>query len=281
MKSRKHKTALGKSIQARPRTLLNRIGGAWSDLALALNTRWARFSNTNLVKPALTKSMLLGSGYFGVVFATTNKKLVFKITTDPDEGAFSQLIIEDPTMRYNQGLPFILDVFKLPDIDAYVILRENVSFGNVDLPASSPFVRAVSALDSYGEEYRRIEARTVKLLNAMYNSGGRLLHQEYELALREAQGLVRMEILKCLKRLPTTNPQSKYAPALELIRHALFTYGVALWDLHAMNLGKHIYDMREFDSKLQPLDKDVVLILDIGGNWGSPMLDFSIDAIEL
>ena len=281
MRSRKHKTALNKTLQPRPRALLSRLGSVWADLALAFNSRWARFSDQNLVKPTLSKSMLLGSGYFGLVFSTTNKKLVFKITTDPDEGAFSQLVLDDPNMRYNQGLPFILDVLKLSEIDAYVILRENVSFGNVDLPASSPFVRTIDALDAYGEEYRRIETRTVKLLNAMYNSGGKLLQQEYELALREAQGLIRMEILKCLKRLPTAAPHSKYGPALQLIRHALSTYGVALWDLHAMNLGKHIYDMQEFDSKIQPLNKDIVLILDIGGNWGSPILDFSIEALDI
>lgn len=281
MKSRRNKTLSKRTLQPRPRALLQRISTIWGDLCLALNSRWARFSDQNLVKPNLTKASILGSGYFGIVFSTTNKKLVFKVTTDPDEGAFSQLILGDPLMRYNQGLPFVLDVIKLSELEAYVILRENVSFGNVDLPASSPFIRTVDALDIYGAEYRRIENKTVKLLNAMYNSGGRLLQQEYELALREAQGLIRMEILKCLKRIPTPPEHSKYNPAIQLIRYALSTYGVALWDLHGMNLGKHLYDMREFDPKVLPLDKDVILILDIGGNWGSPILDFTIETLDI
>jgi len=281
MKSRRNKSTLKKTLQPRPRALLTRLQPIWSDLVVALNSRWAKFSDQNLVKPNLTKANLLGSGYFGLVFSTSNKKLVFKITTDPDEGAFSQLILSDPFMRYNQGLPFIFDVFKLTELDSYIILRENVSFGNVDMPSSSPFIRTIDALDTYGFEYKKIESQTVKLLNAMYASGGRLLPQEYELALREAQGLIRMEILKCLKRLPNTSPNSKYAPSIQLIKYALSTYGVALWDLHAMNLGKHIYDMREFDSKIPPLDKDIILILDIGGNWGSPILDFSIDTLDI
>lgn len=268
------------SMQPRPRALLKRLADVWPEFSKACNGRWAGIDE-NLLRTKLTKKQILGSGYFGIVFSTNNKKLVLKITTDEAEGAFSQLILEDPELRYSKGLPYILDVIKVPDLDAYVILRENVYYGNVEMPKSSPFSRAVGVLDEYGEAYRRIDLNASKTINSLHAFGGKLTHAEFEHTIRSAQGLIRIEIIKSVKKLPTPSSRSKYRPALDMIKHSLEVYGVALWDLHPMNLGTHKYSMHEFDENIGELDKDAILVLDVGGNWGSPILDFSMETLDL
>lgn len=269
------------AMMPRCRTLYKFLDEEWDTFSEVCNKRWKSIS-PDLVNGNFSMAKVLGSGYFGVVLRTNHKKLVVKVTSDQDEGYFNQLILNDDYLRYSPGLPFVLDCFHVPEWDAYVILRENVKFGIDTLPQSSPLARSVDTLDQFGEKAMRIESDVTKLLRALQGDrGSQLSKSDFVYAYREAQGLIRTEILKSLKKLPTTSPNSKYFHAMDVISHSLDKYGIALWDLHNLNLGRHQYDMSEFVEDALPLDKDSVLILDVGGNFGSPIMAQMIESIEI
>jgi len=268
-------------MMPRSRSVYNQLNNDWDTFSAVCNRRWSKFRK-DLLSSSFSKSLVLGSGYFGVVISTENKKLVVKITSDHDEGYFNRLILSDDTLRYNPGLPYVLDCFFVPEWDAYVILRENISYGVSDLPESSPLMRAIPILDRYGDRVLKIESDTTKLLNAQtafHNFEFR--KRDFENALRDVQGEIRVEIIKTLKLLPVATETSKYFFVMEVIRHSLDKYGIALWDLHNLNLGKHKYDMKEFDKNIFELDTKCLLISDVGGNFGSPVLDSIIESVEV
>jgi hypothetical protein len=252
------------------------IADEWDAFHAVCSRRWVSI-DADLLPEQFSSVKLLGSGYFGVVIGTTSKKLVVKITSDKDEGFFNNLILNDPELRYSEGLPLVLDCFHVPEWGAHVILRENVHFGIDKLPESSPLSRAIPILDKFGEQSMRIESRVTHMLRSLGGVDGRLTKDDFSQAYREAQGLIRTEIIKALKTLPSTSESSKYFSAMEVIRHSLDKYGIALWDLHNLNLGRHIYDMSEFDDDAPPLNTECVLILDVGGNFGSPIMSQLID----
>jgi hypothetical protein len=265
-----------RSMMPRSRAMYAFVSEEWDALRTVCSRRWSHI-DADLLPDSFSDTELLGSGYFGIVLATNSKKLVVKITSDRDEGYFNNLILNDPFLRYNTGLPLVLDCFHIPEWGAHVILRENLRFGISKLPESSPLSRAIPILDKFGEQSIRIEARVSQMLRSLNLVGDRISRADFTLAYREAQGLVRSEIIKALKTMPSTSESSKYHAAMSVIRHSLDKYGIALWDLHNLNLGHHIYDMSEFDENSPELDTECVVILDVGGNFGSPIMSQLID----
>lgn len=272
-----------RTMMPRSRTLYNLLKEDWSDFKALANKRWSGIKGVDkkLLDSSLTNSKILGSGYFGIVLKTSNKKLVIKVTSDHDEGYFNQLILNDPELLYSKGLPYVLDCFHIPEWSAYVILRENVKFGLGSLPHSSPLARSIPHLDKFGEKTIKIESMVAKALDSISDVSGGITKADFNAMYREAQGLIRIEIIKTLKKLPKTSHNSKYNEAMFVIEHALDKYGIALWDLHSLNLGRHQYDMSEFNSDVDPLDKECVLILDVGGNFGSPVMSQMIENLEI
>ena len=129
----------------------------------------------------------------------------------------------------------------------------------------------------------RIEGKITQLLKSLQNLNVKqaLSRSDFSYAFREAQGQTRTEITKALKKLPRVSENSKYFYAMDVIRYTLDKYGIALWDLHEMNLGRHRYNMTSLTAEAPPLDKDVILILDVGGNFGSPIMAQDIDNIDM
>lgn len=269
-----------RSMMPRSRTLYGFVEDDWESFCKVCNRRWSEFGK-NIFDGSFSMRKVLGSGYYGVVLSTSNKKLVVKVTSDADEGYFNMLVMEDDYLRYNPGLPFILDCFHIPEWGAYVILRENVKYGLEKLPNSSPLARSIDVLDRYGEEAMRIESKIAKMLRHLEFGDSGISKSNFEYGFREAKGMMRIEIIKALKKLPNTSTSSKYFYSMEVITHALDKYGIALWDLHELNLGKHQYDLSDIVEDAPPLDKDSVLILDVGGNFGSPIMSQMIDEIDI
>lgn len=269
-------------MMPRSRALFNFLKDDWSAFSEICNRRWADIS-PKLVQGRFSKSDLLGSGYYGIVLSTSNEKLVIKITSDQDEGYFNQIVLSDDFLRTNPGLPYVFDCFHIPEWNAHVILRENVKYGIDRLPESSPLVRSIKVLDEFGEAAMRIEGRITQLLKSLQNLNVKqaLSRSDFSYAFREAQGQTRIEISKALKKLPKVSESSKYFYAMDVIRYTLDKYGIALWDLHEMNLGRHRYSISSLAVEAPPLDKDVILILDVGGNFGSPIMAQDIDNIDV
>ncbi len=278
---KKHRATTSKrSMMPRSRVLYGLMEDGWSNFKKVCNRRWANI-HPDLMDGSLSFRDVLGSGYYGVVLKTSNKKLVVKVTSDAEEGYFNMLVLEDAYLRYNPGLPYIIDCFHIPEWNAYVILRENVKFGLEKLPESSPLARSIAILDTYGEEAMRIESKVANALRTLDFRGEGITKSNFVYGFKEAKGLLRTQIIKTLKKLPSTSSSSKYFYAMEVISHALDKYGIALWDLHELNLGKHQYDLSDIVEDAPPLDKDSVLILDIGGNFGSPIMSEMIDEIDI
>ena len=269
-------------MMPRSRALVNFLKDDWSEFASVCNRRWSQFDK-RLISGNFSRSKILGSGYFGVVLSTSNTKLVIKVTSDLDEGYFNQIVLDDDYLRYNPGLPLILDCFHIPEWNAHVILRENVRYGIDRLPESSPLTRSIDILDKFGEAAMRIEGKVTNMLKSLQalNVQQALSRSDFAYAFREAQGQTRSEIVKTLKKLPTVSERSKYYYAMDVIRYSLDKYGIALWDLHEMNLGRHKYDMSTLDELAPELDKDCILILDVGGNFGSPIMAQEIDEVDI
>lgn len=278
---KKHRGATSRrSMMPRSRAIYGFLEDDWDNFKKVCNRRW-NSTCPNLMEGSLSFKDVLGSGYYGVVLKTSNKKLVVKVTSDADEGYFNMLVLEDDYLRYNPGLPFILDCFHIPEWNAYVILRENVKFGLEKLPESSPLARSIAILDTYGEEAMRIESKVANALRSLDFRGEGVTRSNFVYGFKEAQGLMRTQIIKALKKLPTASPSSKYFYTMEVITHALDKYGIALWDLHELNLGKHQYDLSDIVEDAPPLDEDAILILDVGGNFGSPIMSQMIDNIDV
>ena len=127
----------------------------------------------------------------------------------------------------------------------------------------------------------KIENRVAQMMKSFQNLNGRITRTDFNYAFREAQGQTRTEIIKALKTLPNVSEKSKYFYAMDVITYALDKYGIALWDLHEMNLGRHQFDMSDISEIAPPLDKECVLILDVGGNFGSPIMAQMIDNIPV
>ncbi len=269
-------------MMPRSRALYNFLKDDWSEFSKICNRRWADIWD-RLMKGRFSKSKILGSGYYGVVLSTDCEKLVVKITSDQDEGYFNQIVLSDEYLQTNPGLPYVFDCFHIPEWNAHVILRENVKYGIDRLPSSSPLVRSIKVLDEFGESAMRIEGKITQLLRSLQNLNVKqaLSRSDFSYAFREAQGQTRTEITKALKKLPRVSENSKYFYAMDVIRYTLDKYGIALWDLHEMNLGRHRYSMTSLASDAPPLDKDVILILDVGGNFGSPIMAQDIDTIDV
>jgi hypothetical protein len=267
-------------MMPRSRTLYSFLTEEWEAFKTVCNRRWSHLED-DLLENTFSRRQLLGSGYFGIVISTQNKKLVVKITSDRDEGYFNQLILNDPYLQGNIGLPLVLDCFHIPEWGAHVILRENVLFGVNKLPESSPLSRAIPILDKYGEQSIRIENKIANMLSSLRDVTDKLSKSDFTHAYREAQGLMRTEIIKALKTLPYTSESSKYYYAMDVLRHSLDKYGIALWDLHNLNLGYHQYDMSEFSENAPELDTSSILILDVGGNFGSPIMSQMIEDEEV
>jgi hypothetical protein len=269
-----------RSMMPRSRAMYGFIEDDWDNFRQVCNRRWSKYYE-NLMDGSFSFRKVLGSGYYGIVLETSCKKLVVKVTSDADEGYFNMIVLEDDYLRYSPGLPFILDCFHIPEWGAYVILREDVKFGLEKLPESSPLARSINILDRYGEEAMRIESKVSTALRALDFSGKGMTKSNFVYGFKEAQGLMRTEIIKAMKKLPNVSPNSKYFYAMEVIVHALDKYGIALWDLHELNLGKHKHDLSDIIDYAPPLDKESVLILDVGGNFGSPIMSQMIDSIDI
>lgn len=269
------------SMMPRSRTLYNALRRDWKDFKTLCNARWSKYAKNLVVGDSLEDDMYLGSGYYGVVFKTSNKKLVVKVTSDADEGYFNQIVLEDHFLRTNAGLPYIFDCFHIPEWGAYIILRENVNYGLDALPESSPLIRSIDVLDEFGERAMKIESKVAGLLRSMQSLSDNITKSDFSYAYKEAQGMMRIEIIKAQKKLPHVAETSKYFYAMDVIHYALDKYGIALWDLHENNLGRHKYDMYEFAKDAPPLDTSCILILDVGGNFGSPIMENMIDAVEV
>lgn len=265
-------------MMPRSRAVMGLVQEDWSRFSRMCNRRWDTIFK-DLLPSRLSKKDILGSGYFGVVIKTSNPKLVIKITTDNDEGYFNQIVLNDDTLRLNVGLPYVFDCFSVPEWDAFIILRENVRYGLTTLPKSAPLSRAIPVLDQFGSDTLSIESKVANIMNALYEIDGRFSKSDFEYAFREAQGQIRTLIVKTLKKLPTTSESSKYFHAMQVIEHSLDKYGIALWDLHEGNLGTHQYDMSDLAPDAPPLDKTSIIILDVGGNFGTPIMTDSIDEI--
>lgn len=264
----------------RSRTLFRFLDSDWDSFKKVCNRRWSKIAPKLLDGKSMSTSRLLGSGYYGLVMKTTEEKLVVKVSSDRDEGFFNQLVLTDPYLRSSKGLPFIFDCFHIPEWSAYVILRENVRYGLERLPASSPLARSIPVLDAFGEKTMRIEQDLTDVLNSLQRSTKSLNKDDFIMVYKEAKGLVRSEIIKACKKLPYVSKSSKYHPSMGVLEHALDKYGIALWDLHEDNLGSHQYSMKEFSDLAPALDKKSVLILDVGGNFGSPIMSQMIDDID-
>ena len=279
-KTKARRATSRKSMMPRSRAMFGFLEDDWVNFKRVCNLRWNTYF-PELLDGALSFKDVLGSGYYGVVLKTRSKKLVVKVTSDAEEGYFNMLVLEDDYLRYNPGLPFILDCFHIPEWNAYVILRENVKFGLEKLPSSSPLSRSIAALDEYGEKAMRIESKVTHALRGLDFKGDGITRSSFVYGFKEAKGLLRTQIIKTLKKLPSTAPSSKYFYAMEVISHSLDKYGIALWDLHELNLGKHQYDLSDIVEEAPPLNTDAVLILDVGGNFGSPIMSQMIDDINL
>ena len=109
-------------MMPRARTLYKYLSEDWESFCEVCNLRWEDIE-PDLMTGRLTKTDVLGSGYFGIVLKTSHKKLVVKVTSDKDEGFFSELILSNPKLRESPGLPYIFDVFQIEEWDAFVILR--------------------------------------------------------------------------------------------------------------------------------------------------------------
>ena len=266
-------------MMPRSRTIFRFLESDWELFKKVCNKRWKNIAPNLLDGKTMSTNRLLGSGYYGLVMKTTEKKLVVKVSSDRDEGFFNQLVLTDPYLRSSKGLPFIFDCFHIPEWSAYVILRENVRYGLETLPSSSPLARSIPILDTFGERTMRIEQDLTDILNSLQKPTSSIHKDEFIMVFKEAKGLVRSEIIKAYKKLPHTSKSSKYHASMGVLKHALDKYGIALWDLHEDNLGSHQYDMREFSDLAPPLDKKCVLILDVGGNFGSPIMSQMIDDI--
>jgi len=266
------------SMLPRSRKLYKLVDDNWEDFKSVCNRRW-EYVSKGLLKGGFDRRDILGSGYFGIVLKTSHKKLVVKVTSDSDEGYFNQLILNDEFLRINKGLPLIFDCFHIPEWNAYVILRENVKYGLDKLPESSPLARSIHVLDDFGERAMRVEQKVAKLLDSLYGINDQRIRSNFAYAYREAKGMIRSEIIKALKKLPQSKNSQKYGPAMSVVSHSLDKYGIALWDLHTENLGRHQFDMREFNKDAPKLDTECILILDVGGNFGSPIM--ADDIIEL
>ena len=282
MSKRYRKSQSVSKMMPRSRALYNFMKDDWSEFSKICNRRWADIS-PKLIQGRFSRSRILGSGYYGIVMSTANEKLVVKVTSDHDEGYFNQIVISDEYLRTNPGLPYVFDCFHIPEWNAHVILRENVKYGIDRLPESSPLTRSINVLDQFGEAAMRIEGKITKLLKSLQdlNVKQALSRSDFSYAFREAQGQTRTEISKALKKLPRVSENSKYFYAMDVIRYALDKYGIALWDLHEMNLGRHRYSMASLSAEAPPLDKDIILILDVGGNFGSPIMAQDIDNIDV
>jgi hypothetical protein len=269
-------------MMPRCRAIIGFLKDDWSEFRKICNRRWAKISK-DLIEGRFSTSKVLGSGYFGVVISTTNKKLVIKITSDQDEGYFNKIVMSDDYLRYNPGLPLLLDCFYIPEWNAHVILRENVKYGIDNLPESSPLSRSIDILDQFGESARRIETKVTNVLKSLQslNAKQAITRSDFAYAFREAQGQTRTEILKALKKLPDVSENSKYYFAMDVIRYSLDKYGIALWDLHDMNLGRHKFEMSNIDPLAPELNTKCILILDVGGNFGSPIMAQDIDSIDI
>ena len=149
-KRKKSKSLMPKSkmsMMPRSRALYNFMESDWESFCKVCNRRWSEFGS-KLLDGSFSMRKVLGSGYYGIVLSVSNKKLVVKVTSDCDEGYFNMLVMEDGYLRYNPGLPFILDCFHVPEWGAYVILRENVKYGLDKLPSSSPLARSIAVSTS-------------------------------------------------------------------------------------------------------------------------------------
>lgn len=278
--SRRQRSQKISKMMPRSRALYNFMREDWNDFADICNRRWGHVE-ADLLPSSFSKGMLLGSGYFGIVIGTKSKKLVVKITSDVDEGYFNQIVLNDTYLQTSPGLPYIFDCFHIPEWDAHVILRENVKYGIDRLPESSPLTRSIPILDKFGESAMKIENRVAQIMKSFQNLNGNITRSDFSYAFREAQGQTRTEIIKALKTLPSVSEKSKYFYAMDVITYSLDKYGIALWDLHEMNLGRHQYDMSDLAESAPPLDKDCILILDVGGNFGSPIMAQMIDDLPL
>jgi len=267
-------------MMPRARTLYKYLSEDWEAFCEVCNLRWEDIE-PNLMTGRLTKTDVLGSGYFGIVLKTAHKKLVVKVTSDKDEGFFSELILSNPKLRESPGLPYLFDVFQIEEWDAFVILREDMHYGVGEIPESSPILRSLPILDSYGESLSRIDGKVLKLLDGLQAVDPEMSKRDVNLALSEARGLIQVEILKTLTKLPQPKKSSNYYSIMEVIREALNTYGIALWDLHRLNLGKHKHDMSDLVKGLPPRKKGTIALLDVGGNIGTPAIESLIDSVNL
>jgi hypothetical protein len=83
-----------RSMMPRSRAMFNFMEDDWDNFRKVCNRRWGSIY-PNLMEGSLSFRNVLGSGYYGVVLKTSNKKLVVKVTSDADEGYFNMLVLED------------------------------------------------------------------------------------------------------------------------------------------------------------------------------------------
>jgi len=263
-------------MMPRTRRLYSYLKEEWSLFKEVCNARWKDIDKP-ILKGRFTEKDVLGSGYFGIVLKTENKKLVVKVTSDPDEASFTELILSTPDLRFSPGLPYIFDLFQIPEWDAYVILRENMHYGVPVVHTSSPIARTVQELEEYGRILNDIDHKVASLVDANFHLHEMVSPSDTREILKEAQGLIRVEIIKTLSRLPSVSENSQYYSLIDVVRIALDRYGIALWDLHKLNLGKHKYDLSDLVPEIETPKKNTIALLDVGGNLGSPVLSQIID----
>ncbi len=260
-------------MMPRTRALYRYLREEWATFCEVCNARWDHIE-PDLMKGRLTESDILGSGYFGIVLKTSDKRLVVKVTSDDEEGYFSQLVIDNDVLRRSPGLPYYFDVFAIPEWNAFVILREDMTYGVFSSGKGVPSIvtKMIGTLDEYTQQVSEIDQKITDLLGSLQNLNHRITKADTRMALREASGLLRIEIIKTLKKLPNIGERSKYHYLGCVVRAALQLYGIALSDLHPMNLGKHKHDLSELVPDLER-PKGVVALLDVGGNFNAPLLD--------
>lgn len=263
-------------MMPRTRALYRYMKEEWPTFCEVCNNRWDGIV-PDLMKGRLTEADVLGSGYFGIVLKTSDKRLVVKVTSDNEEGYFSQLVMDNEELRRSQGLPYYFDVFAIPEWDAFVILREDMTYGvyeNGSSASPKPILRMIDSLDEYTDRVLKVDKQIAGLLRSLQEIDGyRISDGDTRLALREASGLIRVEVIKTLSKFPKISENSKYYCLSEVVRTALETYGIALSDLHPMNLGKHKHDISELVPDLPKRSKSMIALLDVGGNFGAPILD--------
>jgi len=260
----------------RTRALYRYLNEEWSTFCEVCNSRWDGIA-PDLMKGRLTESDVLGSGYFGIVLKTSDKRLVVKVTSDDEEGYFSQLVIDNPALRDSEGLPYYFDVFAIPEWNAFVILREDMTYGvfENDGKASPRLVsRMIERLDEFTDRVLQVDKQIAGLLRSLQEIDSyRLSDGDVRMALREASGLIRIEVIKTISKFPKVSQSSKYFDLSQVVLKALETYGIALSDLHPMNLGRHKHDISDLVPHLPKRSKSTVALLDVGGNFGAPILD--------